>query len=48
MGGCLLLPVTENPMLAVPGVIAAIESGELNLDDYDISESVKETIKGLI
>ena len=32
-------------MLAAPGVTAAVRSGELNLDDYDITEEAKEEIK---
>ena len=44
-GGCLLLAlIQENPMLAAPGVTAAIRSGELNLDDYDITDEAKEEI----
>jgi len=32
-------------MLAAPGVTAAVRSGELNLDDYDITDEAKEEIK---
>ena len=34
-------------MLAAPGVTAAVMSGELNLDDYDITEEAKEEILGM-
>jgi len=44
-GACLLLLLQENPMLAAPGVTAAVRSGELNLDDYDITDEAKEEIK---
>jgi len=40
-----LLLLQENPMLAAPGVTAAVRSGELNLDDYDITEEAKEEIR---
>ena len=39
--------IQENPTLAVPGVVAAFNSGDLNLDDYDISTDAKEDIMGL-
>jgi len=42
-----LLLLQENPILAVPGVTAAIRSGELNLDDYDITDEAKEEILGM-
>jgi len=34
-------------MLAAPGVTAAVMGGELNLDDYDITEEAKEEILGM-
>jgi len=34
-------------MLAAPGVTAAVRSGELNLDDYDITEEAKEEIQAM-
>ena len=43
----LLLLVQENPQLGVPGVVAAVNSGELNLDDYDIPTEAKDQLKGL-
>ena len=46
-GACLLLLLQENPMLAAPGVTAAVISGELNLDDYDITEEAKEEIQAM-
>ena len=46
-GACLLLLIQENPMLAAPGVTAAVRSGELNLDDYDITVEAKEEILGM-
>lgn len=46
-GACLLLLLQENPMLAAPGVTAAVRSGELNLDDYDITEEAKEEIQAM-
>ena len=39
--------IQENPMLAAPGVTAAVMGGELNLDDYDITEEAKEEILGM-
>jgi len=39
--------IQENPTLAVPGVVAAVNSGDLNLDDYDIPSDAKEEIKRL-
>ena len=46
-GACLLLLLQEKPMLAAPGVTAAVRSGELNLDDYDITEEAKEEIQAM-
>ena len=43
----LLILVQENPQLAVPGVVAAVNSGDLNLDEYDIPTDAKEQLKGL-
>jgi len=43
----LLILVAENPQLAVPGVVAAVNSGDLNLDDYDIPTEAKDQLKGL-
>jgi hypothetical protein len=43
----LLILVQENPALAVPGVVSAVNSGDLNLDDYDIATDAKEHIQGL-
>jgi len=42
-----LLLIQENPTLAVPGVVSAVNSGDLNLDDYDIATDAKEQIQGL-
>merc|ERR1712051_1057488 len=39
--------IQENPTLAVPVVAAAVSSGDLNLDDYDIPTDAKEDIMGL-
>ena len=46
MSGLINL-IQENPTLAVPGVVAAVNSGDLNLDDYDIPADAKEEIMGL-
>jgi len=46
MSGLINL-IQENPTLAVPGVVAAVNSGDLNLDDYDIPSDAKEEIKRL-
>ena len=43
----LLILVQENPALAVPGVVSAVNSGDLNLDDYTIPTEAKEHIQGL-
>jgi len=43
----LINMIQENPTLAVPGVVAAVNSGDLNLDDYDIPSDAKEEIKRL-
>ena len=40
----LLLLVQENPQLAIPGVVSAVNNGDLNLDDYDIPTEAKEEI----
>ena len=36
--------IALNPMLAGPGIAAAIVAGTLNLDDYDITDEAKEEI----
>ena len=36
--------IALNPMLAGPGIAAAILAGTLNLDDYDITDEAKEEI----
>ena len=49
-GGCeallpLVLPVIQQtPMVALPGVAAAVNSGDISLDDYDITNEAKEQI----
>ena len=37
--------IEENPTLAVPVVAAAVSSGDLNLDDYDIPTDAKASSK---
>ena len=44
----LLLIATPNPELAIPGVVAGINDGNLDLDDYDITDDAKEKITGLV
>jgi len=39
-GGCedLLLPIIQQtPIVALPGVVAAVNGGYISLDDYDIT-----------
>jgi len=43
----LLLIATPNPGLAIPGVVAGVNDGVLDLDDYDITDEAKEQIHGL-
>ena len=41
----LLLPVIQQtPMVALPGVALAVNSGDISLDDYDITNEAKEQI----
>ena len=39
--------IALNPMLAGPGIAAAIVAGTLTLDDYDITEEAKEEIMAM-
>jgi len=39
--------IVQNPQIALPGVVAAVNRGDINLDDYDISNEAKEQIQGL-
>ena len=43
----LVLISTPNPELALPGIVSGINDGDLDLDDYDISDDAKEQIQGL-
>ena len=42
MTAALMGIIALNPMLAGPGIAAAILAGTLNLDDYDITDEAKE------
>ena len=49
-GGCedLLLPIIQQtPIVALPGVVAAVNGGYISLDDYDITNEAKEQIQGI-
>ena len=39
--------IVQNPQIALPGVVAAVNRGDINLDDYDISNEAREQIQGL-
>jgi len=44
----LVLPaIQQNPEYALPGVISGVNSGEINLDDYEITDDQKEQVKKL-
>ena len=49
-GGCedLLLPIIQQtPIVALPGVVAAVNGGYISLEDYDITNEAKEQIQGI-
>ena len=43
----VLPAIQQNPEYALPGVISGVNSGDLNLDDYEITEDQKEQVKKL-
>ena len=43
----LLLIAEDNPAVVLPGIAVGVNSGDVDLDDYDLPEEAKESIQTL-